>query len=80
VSRPPPASREEKGDVAGPVRIIKGNPDRYRVPYFRKSEPTGSDDRSGNLDHLILIFPVYLKLMMGFPSFYTEVGVAEFAN
>ena len=33
-------------------------------------------DCSGNWDHLNLIFPVYLKLMTGVPSFHPEdIGV-----
>jgi hypothetical protein len=34
-------------------------------------------DGSGNWDHLNLIFPVYLKLMTGFPSFQPEDVGAE---
>jgi len=34
-------------------------------------------DCGGNWDHLDLIFPVYLKLMTGFPSFQPEDVGAE---
>jgi hypothetical protein len=34
-------------------------------------------DCSGNWDHLNLIFPVYLKLMTGFPFFQPEDVGAE---
>jgi hypothetical protein len=34
-------------------------------------------DGSGNRDHLNLIFPVYLKLMTGFPSVFPEDVGAE---
>jgi hypothetical protein len=37
-------------------------------------------DGNGNWDHLNLIFPVYLKLMTGFPSFHQEDVGAEFLN
>jgi hypothetical protein len=39
-----------------------------------------SHDGSGNCDHLDLIFPVYLKLMTGFPSFQPEDVEAELLN
>jgi len=37
-------------------------------------------DCSRNWDHLNLIFPVYLKLMMGFPSFLAEDVMAGFLH
>jgi hypothetical protein len=39
---------------------------------FREIGPSGSHDCSGNWDHFNLIFPVYSKLMAGFPSFQSE--------
>jgi hypothetical protein len=35
-------------------------------------------DGSRNWDHLNLIFPVYMKLMMGFPSFQPEDAIGFF--
>ena len=37
-------------------------------------------DCSGNWDHLNLIFPVYLKLMAGFPSSHPEDVGAEYLH
>jgi hypothetical protein len=43
---------------------------------FRGIGPSGSRDGHGIWDHLNLIFPVYLKLMTGSPTFQPEnVGV-----
>jgi hypothetical protein len=39
--------------------------------------PQRLHDCNGNWDHLNLIFPVYLKLMTGFPSFQPEDAGAE---
>jgi hypothetical protein len=46
----------------------------YRGEGFEEWKPL--PDCSGNWDHLNLIFPVYLKLMTGFPSYQPEdIGV-----
>jgi hypothetical protein len=46
-------------------------------PIFPEIGPWGSHDGQGNWDHHNLIFPVYLKLMTGFPSVYPEDVGAE---
>jgi hypothetical protein len=41
-------------------------------PFFLRNRAKPLRDGKGNWDHLNLIFPVYLKLMTGFPSFHPE--------
>jgi hypothetical protein len=43
-----------------------------RVPFFPEIGPWGSNDCNGNWEHFNLIFPDYLKLKTGFPSFHPE--------
>ena len=57
---------------AGPGQLPGRPVDARRVEGLRRRE-VGED--SG--DHLILIFPVYLKLMTGFPSYQPEDAGAE---
>ena len=64
------------GLACDPPQNAKVTWPRAKFPFFVKIVPTGSHDGHGNWDHLNLNFPVYLKLMTGFPSVYPEdVGV-----
>jgi len=79
-------SRKACGTVSGSVRVIPrclsygmkgpGGSDRVLKDSIRVSGLMGTTpllhDCSGNWDHLNLIFPVYLKLMTGFPSYPPE--------
>ena len=68
-------SRRHRASVTDNVELAAFGP--RRCPFFREIDPWGSYDGSGNRDHLNLIFPVYSKLMTGFPSVHPEDVRAE---